>query len=102
MNNSPINQLWLLFKRGKSIKDYVALGAVGGLLGTIAMVISNMILYKTGKSEILYGHIAGSIFMRPIRTNQRKNFILGQIFHLVNGSGAGLIMVGVFFARTFS
>ena len=91
-----LNRLWSILRRGKSIKDSVALGAVGGLLGTVAMVLSNFLIYKAGKTEILYGHIAGSIFMRPFRTKKPKNFILGQIFHLANGSGAGLLMVQIF------
>lgn len=91
-----LNRLWLLLKRGKSIKDSVALGVVGGFLGTVVMALSNFLIYKAGKTEILYGHIAGSIFMRPFRTKQRKNFVLGQIFHLVNGSGIGLLMVQIF------
>lgn len=91
-----IDRLWRFLVKGKTIKDSVALGTIGGLLGTISMVISNLIIYKSGKTEILYGHIAGSIFMRPFRTNSRNNFILGQIFHLANGSGAGIMMVQFF------
>ena len=91
-----IKKLWSLLKRGKTIKDSIALGTIGGLLGAVAMVLSNFLIYKAGKTEILYGHIAGSIFMSPIRTKQRKNFVLGQIFHLINGSGAGLLMIQVF------
>lgn len=91
-----LNRIWLLLRRGKSIKDSVALGTVGGFLGTVAMVLSNFVIYKAGKTEILYGHVAGSIFMRPFKTKKPKNFILGQIFHLINGSGAGLLMVLVF------
>lgn len=41
-----LNRLWLLFKRGKSIKDSVALGVVGGFLGTVVMSLSNFVLYK--------------------------------------------------------
>ncbi len=91
-----LNRLRFILMRGKSIRDSIALGAVGGLLGTLAMVLSNFLIFKAEKTEILYGHLAGSIFMRPFRTNQTKNFILGQIFHLVNGSGIGLLMVQVF------
>jgi hypothetical protein len=91
-----LHKLWLLVKQGKCIKDSVALGAVGGFLGSVAMALSNYIIYKAGKTEILYGHIAGSIFMRPFKTKRRKNYILGQIFHIVTGSGAGLLMVQIF------
>jgi hypothetical protein len=96
INLFKLSRLWSILKRGKSIKDSVALGTVGGLLGAVAMVLSNFLIYKAGKTEILYGHIAGSIFMRPFRTKQPKNFILGQIFHLANGSASGLLMVQVF------
>lgn len=91
-----LNRLWSLLMMGGRIKDSIALGAVGGFLGTVSMVISNYIIYRAGKTEILYGHIAGSIFMRPFRTKQRKNFILGQIFHLLTGSGTGLVLVQIF------
>lgn len=91
-----LHKLWSLVKQGKFIKDSVALGAIGGFLGSVAMALSNYIIYRANKTEILYGHIAGSIFMRPIKTNTRKNYILGQIFHLVSGSGAGLLMVQIF------
>lgn len=88
--------LWLALKHGKKIKDTVALGVFGGAIGTAAMTLSNYLIYRAGKTEILYGHIASSIFMRPFRTKQKKNFILGQIFHLANGSAAGLVMVQIF------
>lgn len=90
------HKIWLSAKQGKCIKDSVALGVIGGFLGSAAMALSNFIIYKAGKTEILYGHIAGSIFMKPFKTNRRKNYILGQIFHLVSGSGAGLLMVQIF------
>lgn len=91
-----LHKVWLLVRQGKCIKDTVALGAIGGFLGTVAMALSNFIIFKAGKTEILYGHIAGSIFMKPVKTNKLKNYILGQIFHLVSGSGAGLLMVQIF------
>ncbi|MDD2233587.1 MAG: hypothetical protein PHZ11_00795 [Desulfitobacteriaceae bacterium] len=90
------HKLYLLVKQGKCIKDSVALGAIGGFLGSVVMALSNYIIYRAHKTEILYGHIAGSIFMRPFKTNARKNYILGQIFHLVSGSGAGLLMIQIF------
>lgn len=88
--------MWLLMKQGKCIKDSIALGAIGGFLGSIAMALSNLIIFKAGKTEILYGHISGSIFMRPFKTNSRKNFTLGQIFHLVSRSSIGLLMVQIY------
>ncbi|HWQ71831.1 MAG TPA: hypothetical protein VN370_05860, partial [Desulfitobacteriaceae bacterium] len=83
-------------KRGKLIKDSVLLGVTGGFLGAVAMALSNLLLYKAGKTEILYGHIAGSIFMRPYKTKRRKNYILGEIYHLLSRSAIGVLMVQIY------
>ncbi|EHQ91289.1 hypothetical protein [Desulfosporosinus youngiae] len=63
------------------IKDSVVLAAFSGFLGGVAMDISNAFLWRVGKSEVLYGHLGGSVFMKAFRTNRAKNFFLGQIFH---------------------
>ena len=84
-----LNNLLNLFskiQRVLKVKDSIALSILSGLLGTLAMDTSNLILWKKGKTETLYGHIAGSIFVNPFRVNQRKNFWLGQIMHLVTGA----------------
>jgi hypothetical protein len=91
-----LSKIWLLAKRGKFIKDSVLLGTIGGFLGTVAMALSNFLIFKAGKTEMLYGHLAGSIIMRPIKANKRNNFFLGQILHLVSGSGAGLLMLQIY------
>lgn len=72
------------------MKDSIVVGLLGGLLGTISMNISNLLIFKAGKTEKLYGHIAGELFVAPFRTNQRKNFILGQIAHIGIGSIWGI------------
>lgn len=84
-----LNNLLNLFdkmQRAVKIKDSIAVSILSGLIGTLAMDTSNLIFWKNKKTETLYGHIAGSIFVRPFRTNQRKNFWLGQIMHLITGS----------------
>ena len=68
------------------IKDSVTVSLFSGLLGTLVMDITNLLFWRVKKTETLYGHIAGSIFVRPFRTNQRKNFWLGQITHLITGA----------------
>ena len=73
-------------QRGLKMKDSIALSIFSGLLGTLAMDITNLLFWKKGKTETLYGHIAGSIFVTPLRLNQRKNFWLGQILHLTTGA----------------
>lgn len=73
-------------QRGFKIKDSITASLFSGLLGTLAMDSLNTILWKKGKSEVLFGHMAGSMFMRPFRTNQRKNYLLGLISHLLTGT----------------
>ena len=76
-------------KIGK-MQDSITTGLVGGFIGTVFMDISNTLLYKSRKTEGLYGHIAGQMFVAPFRTKQRKNFILGEILHLAGGSIFGI------------
>lgn len=73
-------------QRVLKIKDSIALSLFSGFLGTLAMDATNLLFWKQGKTEALYGHIAGSVFMSPFRTNQRKNFWLGQFTHLITGA----------------
>ena len=73
-------------KRVLKLNDSIVVSVFSGLLGTLVMDGSNLILWKLRKTETLYGHIAGSIFMRPYRVNQRKNFWLGQVTHLISGA----------------
>jgi len=68
------------------------LGIVGGLIGVICMDISNFILWRTKKTEGLYGHLAGSMIMRTTRLKKGKNFLVGQLFHMTVGSSIGVIM----------
>lgn len=88
-----VNYMFNIIKtiqRGLKIKDSITVSLFSGFLGTLVMDMSNSILWKKGRSEVLYGHIAGSIFMRPFRTNQRKNFWLGQLTHLITGSALAI------------
>lgn len=72
------------------MKDSMMASLLGGLVGTLIMDISNISLWRTRKTEMLYGHLAGSMIMRGIRTNRKENFILGQILHLITGSAIGI------------
>lgn len=67
------------------INDSFMLSMVAGLIGTSLMAASNFIKYKRKTTEVLYGHLAGSIIMSPLRLNRRKDFILGQFYHFVSG-----------------
>lgn len=79
-------KLFSKMQRALKMKDSVAVSIFAGLLGTLAMDTSNLMFWRKGKTEALYGHIAGSIFVNPVRLNQRKNFWLGQIMHLITGA----------------
>lgn len=84
-----LNNLLNLFsklQRVLKMKDSIAVSLFSGFLGTLAMNTLNLIFWKKGQTETLYGHIAGSIFVRPFRTNQRKNFWLGEATHFVTGA----------------
>ncbi|EGW39361.1 hypothetical protein [Desulfosporosinus sp. OT] len=72
------------------IKDSIAASIFSGVLGTVAMDIPNLLFWRAKRTEALYGHIAGSVYVRPFRTNQRKNFILGQITHHITGAALAI------------
>lgn len=66
------------------------LGVISGLMGTLAMDIANLFLYKIHFSEALWGHFAGSIFIPARQTKKPQNFLLGQIEHLITGGILGI------------
>ena len=74
----------------------MVVGILGGLIGVICMDISGLILWRSKKTEGLYGHLAGSMIMDPVRLNKGKNFLIGQLFHMSVGTGMGLGMVEIF------
>ncbi|WP_407311962.1 DUF6789 family protein [Desulfosporosinus sp. SB140] len=88
-----ISRILSVFKSVHKIKDSIVLGLIGGLAGTIVMDLSNFFLWRTNKTEGLYGHLAGSMIMRSFRTNQTKNFLLGQILHTFTGATLGIPFV---------
>ena len=79
----------------KKIKDSMLVGILGGLIGAVCMDISNPLLWRNKKSEVLYGHIAGSMIMKPSKLHKGKNFLIGQIFHMTVASSIGVGMVEI-------
>lgn len=75
------------------IQDSMTIGLLGGVIGTIFMEISNLLIFKSGKSETLYGYIAGSLFVPPYKTKQKKNLILGELAHFMIGSVWGIPLI---------
>jgi hypothetical protein len=80
----------------RKIKDSMVAGILAGLIGVICMDITNLILWRNKKTEGLYGHIAGSMIMKPSKLNKRSNFLVGQIFHMTVGSCLGVGMAEIF------
>jgi len=83
-------KLWNVLNKVTKMKDSIMVSLVGGIIGTLVMESSSFILWKTKKTELMQGHIAGSFFMRAFRTNQTKNFVLGEILHMVVGATLGI------------
>lgn len=86
---TPISKL-LANPRKAKMKDSIMISLIAGLIGTTAMDLSNVFLWRTRKTEILYGHLSGSMIMRGFRTNQTKNFVLGQLLHMASGAALGI------------
>lgn len=78
------------------MKDSIMISLLGGLIGTTVMDISNVFLWRTKKTEMLNGHLAGSMIMRAFRTNQTKNFALGEILHMATGATLGIPIFQLF------
>ncbi|NLO97058.1 MAG: hypothetical protein GX091_03115 [Peptococcaceae bacterium] len=57
------------------------------------MTISNSLLYRRKKTEIRYANVAGSLFMKSNKTKKPKNYALGLMAHLLNGSMIGVLLV---------
>lgn len=79
----------------KTIKDSMLVGILGGLIGVVCMDLSSLLLWRNKKTEGLYGHLAGSMIMKPSKLNKRRNFLVGQIFHMTVASGIGVGMVEI-------
>lgn len=85
-------KIWKIIKAACR-EDTLILGVISGVFGTVAMDISNLIFFKLRISEALWGHLSGSIFIPPRQTKKPKNFVLGQIEHLIAGGLLGIPLV---------
>ncbi len=87
-----IDQLLKLYSVRRKMKDSIPIGFLGGLIGTIAMDLSNILFKKTGLSEKTYAEYAGSVLLRPFRLLSRNNYLFGQLLHFITGSLLGIPM----------
>ena len=75
------------------MRDTVVLGVLSGLAGNLAKNFSNYFLWRTGRTEMLYGHLAASMFTAPEDVHETGNLAVGYLFDLVMGAGLGIPMV---------
>lgn len=85
-----LDQLAKVYSVGKKMKDSIPIGFLGGLAGTIAMNLSNLMFKKTGLSEKTYAQYAGSVLLNPFRLLLKKNYYFGQALNLMTGSVLGI------------
>lgn len=90
-----IDRLTKFYSVGKTMKDSIPIGFLGGLVGTIAMDLSNLFFKKTGLSEKTYAQYAGSVLLSPFRLMLRPNYLFGQLLHLITGSIVGIPMFNI-------
>lgn len=80
---------------GKKMKDSIPIGFWGGLMGTIAMDLSNLFFRKTGLSEKTYAQYAGSVLLSPLRLIFKQNLLFGQMLHLITGAILGIPLFNI-------
>lgn len=78
------------------MRDTIILGLLGGLIGNITKDISNYLIYRAGKTEMLYGHYAASMISEPEEVHEKKHFALGQLVDTVVGAAMGIPLAYVF------
>ena len=87
---SMIVKLLGLTNRLGKMRDLMLIGMMGGFIGTVAMDLMSLLFYLTRKSENTLAHIGGSMIVGKSRIGQRKNTLLGQIWHMITGIGLGV------------
>ncbi|MDI6631781.1 MAG: hypothetical protein QME13_05055 [Thermoanaerobacteraceae bacterium] len=78
------------------MRDTIVLGLVGGLIGNAAKDLSNFLIYRAGKTELLYGHYAASMISAPEEVREKGHFVAGQVVDMVIGAILGVPIVLLF------
>lgn len=77
----------------RRLRDSISLGLFSGLMGNLAKGLFNLFTWKTEKNEVLYPHLASSMFFAPRRTKRRKPFLVGSLADLSMGAIFGIPLV---------
>lgn len=75
------------------MRDSLTLGLVSGFMGNLAKGLFNLITWKSKNNEVLYSHIAASMFFRPRRIKKRGSLFVGSLADLTAGSILGIPLV---------
>lgn len=62
-------------------------------MGNLAKGLFNLFTWKTERNEVLYPHLASSMFFAPRHTKRRKPFLVGSFADLIMGSLFGIPIV---------
>ena len=82
--------MFMKLKKIGKMQDTILIGMMGGLIGTICMELSNVLIYKAKKTEVTYPQITAQFLFSPKRVNRKENYILGEMLHLGVGTFFGL------------
>lgn len=74
------------------LRDTMTIGTIGGLVGTLAMHITNYVLMSFGLVKITTLQIASALFMDWEQVNTTYGVIVGAINHFFIGAIAGVII----------
>jgi len=77
------------------MRDTITVGVVGGILGTIGMHITNMILSYLGIVKITSLQITATLFLNWEQANTTFGILIGLINHLFIGAIIGVIIAFV-------
>lgn len=75
------------------MRDTIALGLLSGFIGNAAKDLSDWLIYRAGKTELLNGHLASSMISPPEKVQEPAYFALGQILDTIVGSALSISMV---------
>jgi hypothetical protein len=75
------------------MRDTVTLGVVSGLIGNFVKDLSSYLIWRARKTELLYAHLAGSIFSPPESAHDTGYLVVGQLVDMAVGASIGIPLV---------
>lgn len=75
------------------MRDTLTIGILSGLIGNVVKDASNYFIWRAKKTELLYGHLAGSMLSPPESVQESGGFIAGQLLDFTIGAAIGVPIV---------